>query len=325
MPDNQNPYMDPSMNPGGYVPNMPGYGQQGYVDPSSPYAQQGVQPDMSGQWGQGYGMGQQGYGQDMYGVPMDGYGMGNMDSPQDIYEAQAQGGMGAQQYGGYPDPNALYGAQPYQQGGQPYQYSPYYEQAPQGVQPGGYDPSMQTAQYDISEPYAPQPDPMQAAPAMPQQQDYQAWQQQNAPAPQQPSGVDAQMPQAPSPYDYGYGYVGGEPIDPSLATSSQATKCLVFGLLSIIFGLLPPIGILFGVLTIRMARRYHANGGDENKGEAGRVFGIVGFIFSTLMLLFVVGFIFFMVGALSGTQAATDLITYFNYSPLGSLVQIPLP
>lgn len=141
MPENPNPYMDPNMNPSGFMPN---YGQPGYTDETNPYAQQGG-------WDQSqYGMPAQGYpGAPQADMFVEDYlNPGNMASPQDIYANQVaqMGGMPGQYGAPYPDPNAAfmdpgYGAM----GGQPY-VDPYAQEVPPQGYPYGQQPGQPGAQ-----------------------------------------------------------------------------------------------------------------------------------------------------------------------------------
>lgn len=141
------------------------------------------------------------------------------------------------------------------------------------------------------------------------------------------SGAQAPAPMQPQPEAYpNYDYpVMTIPMDLSYPTKGRAMQCLILGILSIVLALIPPVGIILAVITLRISKKYLMNGGTDGKAEAGRIFGVAGLVFSILTMAFMIGFVCFMVGALTGTSGARDLIIYFNASPLGSLFQIPLP
>lgn len=357
MPENQNPYLDPNMNPGAAAPygnGYPGAMPPEYADPSMAYGAP-AQPDMQGGWGAPYGaqadpqaFGSQGYA----GMPpMDGGAMPGQDPYAQQGFGQAPmaadaGYYGGAQYAGYGDQGAAYGEPLYQTGAAPYQADPYGQQgqvqgqggyygqpdaggAAPGTQPMG---ATQTdfAAWQYGQDGAGAPMPQQAY--QPQQAYGQQPQPEAQPAPAAAPEAAAQQPYAqPAPaaaYDeyspYNDPNVVVTPIDPTYPTGGRAVRCLIFGILSIVFALIPPVGIVFAVVTIRSSKKYLLNGGTDGKAEAGRIFGIAGLVFSVLMLAFVIGFVCFMVGALTANSVARDLILYFNASPLGSLITIPI-
>lgn len=113
MPDNQNPYLDPNIQPNGYPPM---YGPpQGYVDEAAFFAQQGMPPTMPmGEWPQGMPPNQPMYPDAPGNVQPDAYpaefmNPAGMRSPQDIYANQGGAipmpgmvGAGAQMGASYP-------------------------------------------------------------------------------------------------------------------------------------------------------------------------------------------------------------------------------
>ena len=154
----------------------------------------------------------------------------------------------------------------------------------------------------------PAADPMQAAFAP-----------QTPPPAQQPPAQQAPAPQASTSSKKGKKVTNVPP-----ATSGQATVVFICGLLSIVFALVPPIGIILGWVSMRVSKKYIQGGGTASRADSGRIFGIVGFVFSLVMLFVMIIFIAYMMGALTGVQNARALVIYFNNSPLGSLITIPL-
>lgn len=312
--------------------NPMNYGQPAYPDPNDPayydpYAQQAAWNQ--GQYPQGQPMPSP---EGMYDMNA-GY-MQNMQSPQDIYASQANAvpsgydAYGNPVYGqGYGDPMAQpmgmdqggYGYQggmgdPMQGYGQPME--------PDMGQPMQQDPMRGTGSFPAVDPNA---QPMMDAQGMPAPgmsgnigMPIGAQPMAGQPMGAQPEQAVAPQP-APQPAPQEEVH-----FDPSQATKGKATMCLVFGLLSILFGLIPPIGVIFGLLGYKKAGKYFRAGGTAASADSGRVFSIVGLVFSGLMFLFLIGFISYMVGAMTGNATATNLITFFNQSPLGSIITIPL-
>lgn len=372
MPENQNPYLDPNMNPGavpnpyaaGYPAGMP----PEYAEAGMPYGV-GAQPDAQGAWGAPYGQADQqpyvpqGYGAAAGAPYADEFSNAGTVPPQDAFAPQGYGqpsGIGAEppyyggaQYGAYGDPAAAYADPLYQAGAAPYQADSFAQQ-PQGQgayygqqdAPSSAQPSAGTTQTDYAawqfgqdvaspmpqQPYQPQAAYGQQPQAQPDMQSAYAPTSQFPQAdPTQPA---YQQPAAQQPYEeypssgeyapYDDPSVIVTPIDPTYPTSGRAIRCLIFGILSIVLALIPPIGLILAIVTMHLSKKYLMNGGTDGKAEAGRIFGIAGLVFSIMMLAFVVGFVCFMVGALTGTSGARDLIVYFNASPLGSLITIPL-
>lgn len=344
MPDNMNPYMDSGMNPNGY---MPPYGQPGYPDPMDPYAQQ--------MWDQGqYGMPQPGYpGVPQPGMMDDFMNPGAMASPQDIYANQAAQ-MGVPGYGMPYDPTmGGMGAQPYmdpygQQAmpmGQPVQ--PYYDpmqampgpgqtgqQAPiSPSQTGGFDPvqsaqaEQAAAQAAAAEAQAQQAAAQQAAQQQAKQQaaqQQQPQQQQQQAAQQQQQEARKKQPKRPQSQVQPMPIVGAPVINPAKATKGRARLALILSILSIIFALIPPLGLLLAIIARKIAKSYKKNGGRAGAGDAAAVFSIVGLIFSILTCGLVVWFVGYVNGAIIGATAYMNPITFFNNSPLGNIYQIPI-
>lgn len=349
MPENVNPYMDSGMNPNGY---MPGYGQPGYVDEGNPYAQPGA-------WDQGqFGMPQPGYpGAPQQNMMVEDYlNPGNMASPQDIYANQAaqMGGMPGQYGAPYPDAAAPFADPGFGMGAQPYP-DPYAQQGyPMGQMPGpgqtgGFESPMQAAQQGVAEPQIPAGMPPQAdaaaqaaaaAEAQAKQQAAQHLQQvqaaqqqikQQAAAQQAAQQAQQQVPQQPAqpakkqsrPQMQPMPTVGAPAIDPSKATKGRATMALVLSILSIILALIPPVGLVLAIVARKTAKSYKRNGGRAGSGDAAAIFSLVGIVFSVLTCALLVWFIGYVNGALIGSKAYMNPISFFNNSPLGFIFKIP--
>ncbi len=127
-----------------------------------------------------------------------------------------------------------------------------------------------------------------------------------------PAVEQVEVPQEPM-------YLGEPP------SGGAATAALILGLLSILFALIPPIGIVLGLVAKKIAKGYFKKGGVASRAESGRVFGTVGFVFSIVMLCVMVLLVVYIAGALYGESNARAIVIYFNNSPLGNLFYIPLP
>lgn len=326
MPDNVNPYMDSGMSPNGYMPN---YGQPGFPDPMDPYAQQ--------VWDQGqFGAAQPGYP----GVVDNFMNPGAMASPQDIYANQAAQ-MGAPGYGAPYDPAmGGMGAQPFvdpygQQGipmGQPFDPMQQVpgpgqtgQQAPVSPgQTGGFDP-IQAAQAEQAAAAAAAEAQAQQQAAQ-QQAAQQAAQQQVAKQQiaQQAAQQEAQKKQRrPQPQVQTMPVVGAPVIDPSKATGGRAKLALILSILSIILALVPPVGLILAIVARKISKSYKKNGGRAGAGDAAAIFSLVGIIFSILTVALLVWFVGYVNGALIGSKAYMNPISFFNNSPLGSIYKIP--
>lgn len=104
-----------------------------------------------------------------------------------------------------------------------------------------------------------------------------------------------------------------------------ATLSLILGLFSIIFGLIPPIGIALGIIARSVAKGYKKRGGKADRALAGKIFGTIGLIFSIGMLVFIGVCAALMFGQIAGAQTARDMLIYYNNSPLGQLGTFALP
>lgn len=327
--------------PQGY-PGMPQQGMmpEEYLNPgnmASPqdiYANQAAQMGgMPGQYGMPYGDPNMPYAD-------PGYGMGQPYA--DPY-AQPTYPMGQPQY------------DPMQQVPMPGQTG---QQAPVSPgQTGGFENPMQAAQQAVAEPQVPaampQPDPaaqaaaaaaeaqakqqaaqhLQQVQAAQQQIKQQAAQQQAA---QQASQQAAQQSQAkqqpqqpakkqkrPQAQMQPMPTVGIPVVNPAKATKGRATLALILSILSIILALVPPVGLILAIVARKIAKSYKKNGGRAGSGDAAAVFSLVGIIFSVIMCGLLIWFIGYVNGALIGSKAYMNPISFFNNSPLGSIFKIP--
>lgn len=363
MPDNMNPYMDSGMNPNGYIPGygQPGYvdetnpyavgwdqaqygmPQQGYpgmpqqgmmpeeymnpgamASPQDIYANQAAQMGgMPGQYGApyadpnmpyvdpGYGMAPQPY-VDPYGQPV--YPMGQPQADP-MHQVPMPGQTGQQapvspsQTGGFDNPMlASQGVAepqvPAAQAAAAAADAQAKQQAAQHLQ------QVQAAQQQIKQQAAQQ----QAAQQTSQQQ---AAKQQ--PQPQQASKKQkrqqAQMQPMPT--------VGIPVVNPRKATKGRATMALILSILSIILALVPPVGLILAIIARKTAKSYKKNGGRAGSGDAAAVFSLVGIIFSVIMCGLLIWFIGYVNGALIGSKAYMNPISFFNNSPLGNIFKIP--
>ena len=108
-------------------------------------------------------------------------------------------------------------------------------------------------------------------------------------------------------------------------SDGKATLCLILGILSVVFALFPPVGIVLGIVGRKMATSYMKAGGRAPKADTGRIFATVGFIFSIIMLvvLIIMGIIIW--AGLYGESVARNWAVFFNNSPFGNIVRIPIP
>lgn len=249
---------------------------------------------------------------------------GGMPSPQEIY-AQQQFADPNQMY---MDQQGMYGAQPMQadpygqypaQGGYLEQdpmamQQPYMDQDPQFGQVPGYGqmpqqqayPGMQQPQQPFGQqvPNAQQPQ-MQPQQAMPQQM---------------PPAADQQAQRAPQPQPQAQPKnLGPEP------PASKAMLCMILGILSVVFALIPPVGIVLAIVVRKMSSAYIEQGGTSPKAETGRIFATVGFIFGVIMLVVLLLMALFIYAGLYGEGQARSWAVFFNNSPFGSIWRIPIP
>ncbi len=313
--------MDPSMYPqadqawgqypqGGYATPMPSpqdiYSQQQYMDPSQAYMdpnQAYADPTQAyADPNQAYMDQQQMYGQPMQQDPYSQY-------PQQAAYPEPDPAMGGQMP--YVDPNQAYmdpqmqgygqapqaypGAQPMQQGYGQVPQQPAQQQMPQGQfpqqAPAAPEPAQQLPQQDMSM-------DKKAAKRAAKEQKRAA---KAAPAQSAPANM------GPAPSD------------------GKATLCLILGILSVVFALFPPVGIVLGIVGRKMATSYMKAGGRAPKADTGRIFATVGFIFSIIMLvvLIIMGIIIW--AGLYGESVARNWAVFFNNSPFGNIVRIPIP
>ncbi len=85
------------------------------------------------------------------------------------------------------------------------------------------------------------------------------------------------------PEEHGYGEPFGEEAVPK-GPKGKAIAALIFGILSLPLCVIPPIGLVFGIVALLLASSCLKRG-QENKATAGRICGIVGTVFSTILLI----------------------------------------
>ena len=118
--------------------------------------------------------------------------------------------------------------------------------------------------------------------------------------------------------------MGGQAAVPP-KKNGGATLSLILGLLSIIFGLIPIIGLVLSIVARNVAKGYKKRGGKADRALAGKIFGTIGMIFSIGMLIFIIVCAVLMFGQVAGAQTARDMLIYYNNSPLGQIHSFPLP
>lgn len=140
------------------------------------------------------------------------------------------------------------------------------------------------------------------------------------PKPQQPTPQPAQQmyqqPQMPQQMNAPMPYMGEPPKD------SNAVLALILGILSIVFAVLPPIGVVLGFFSCKFSKKFQQAGGDTGVGDSARIFGRVGFIFSIVMFVVFALVIVYVAGASFGNYGARAIAIYFNNSPLGQIFGI---
>ncbi len=305
-----NPYADPNAMYG----NQPQFGNPNapYVDQNGMYgAPQMPYPDPNAPYGDPALAGMP-YQQNMYGSPAPGQ-----------FGAEPQEGFmqdPSQMAYPYGDPNAaMMGAEAGMQPGQmPQQGQGHMPQGfpgqgqPGQGQPGQGQPGQEAFGQDAHTQQALQE---QIAKQQAEQALHEAEQAQAKRARQQAQQAQ-QIPQ-PAPI------IISEPMNPALATNGKATIAFIFGILSIIFALIPPIGIILAVISIKTSKKYVKNGGRSARADIGRIFGYVGMVFSIIMAGVIIWFIGYVFGDMIGTSAYLNPITYFNNSPLGAIIKVP--
>lgn len=326
-------YGDP-MDPSLYPQADQAWGQypQGYgaamPSPQEIYAQQYADPT---QMGQGYYDPTQ-----MYADPSQAYadpnqGMyGQPPMQQDPYYGYAQAG--------YPEMDpSLSGQMPYAEPDQ--QYLQGYGQMPQAQDPmqmqdaaqmQGYPAGMQQGYGQMSQPQSMQPQqPQQAQPQMPQQampaQSAPTPQQSPAPVPEQPMDKKAAKAAAKEQKRALKQQQASVPAGPA-PSSGKAVLFLILGILSVVFAILPPIGIILGLVTRHLYKSYRQAGGRSTKAETGNIFATVGLIFSIIMLVVLAVICLIIYAGLYGESMARQLAVFWNNSPFGDFMwRIPVP
>lgn len=310
------PYVDPYIQQDPYGQPYPyEYGQQPYYDPS-----QMAQPGQMGQQPMApYGApmpDQSGQIPPVASVPVDQFGnplQGRQDvaEPQIPYDAQT-----AQQQA---QQAAQVAQQPVQQSASTQATG---QQAPVQAQQVSQQPSAQQQA-------AQQPAVQQAA-AQQQVAAQKAVAQQTAQiegqeSPQEAASKKGRRQKAPKqqPQVQPMPVVGVPAMDPSKATGGRATLALILSILSIILALVPPVGLVLAIIARKLSKSYRRNGGRAAKGEAAGVFGMVGLVFSILMLAVLVCFIGYVMGANKVLIGPMTPINFYNNSPIGHLIPVP--
>lgn len=134
-----------------------------------------------------------------------------------------------------------------------------------------------------------------------------------APEPSIPAAIAAAAPEPAA---------SSKPVAPPKGKGSIA---LVFGFLSIIFALIPPLGIVFGILARKKSKPFIDAGIFGTAADTGRIFGTVGLIFSIVMCVVMLVLGSYMYGGLYGVYNARSMAIFFNDSPLGNFFWIYLP
>ncbi len=285
------PYADPNQM---YADPQQLYGQSMQADPYNPYAQNGyVDPDTGMPVApSSYGVDPNMSGQMPYAEPDQAYmqqggaGYGQMPPVQDPMQMQQ----------GYPGMQQGYGQMPQGQAAQPVQ---------QNQQPMGGMPSGAGAPAAPQSPSAPQqpeaPLDKKAAKKAAKEQKRAAKQA----ASQASAAPAANMGPAPS--------------------SGKATLCLILGVLTVVFALIPPIGIILGFVVRHLSKSYLDAGGRSPRAETGRIFATVGLVFAFILLvvLIVMGIIIW--AGMYGESTARTWAVFYNNSPFGSIIRIPIP
>ena len=67
----------------------------------------------------------------------------------------------------------------------------------------------------------------------------------------------------------------------------QAQGALAFGILSLVFGCIPLIGIITSILGLYLSKQYKINGGEKmlSKARAGKVCAIIGLCLSLVLIV----------------------------------------
>lgn len=108
-------------------------------------------------------------------------------------------------------------------------------------------------------------------------------------------------------------------------SSGKAMLCMILGILSVVFSLIPPIGIALGLVVRKLSGDYMAQGGRSPKADTGRIFATVGLVFSCIMLLVLIFLGIFIYAGMYGEGQARTWAVFYNNSPFGNLLRIPIP
>ncbi len=314
-------YGDP-VDPSLYPQADPAWGQypQGYgasmPSPQEIYAQQYADPT---QMGQGYMDPTQMYAdpnQGMYGQPPlqqdPYYGCAQAGYPEadPSLSGQIPYGEADQQYMQGYAPTQGYGQMPpvqdpAQMQGYPSAAPQGYGQMPQPVQ----QPQQAQAPMPQAAPVQASPSPVPEPVSMPEAMDKKA----AKAAAKEQKRVQKQREEVPVP-------VGPAP------SAGKATLFLILGILSVIFAVIPPIGIILGLVVRMMYKSYRRAGGRAPKAETGNIFATVGLIFGLVMLVVIAVLCLIIWAGLYGESMARQLGVFWNNSPFGTILwRIPIP
>lgn len=116
-------------------------------------------------------------------------------------------------------------------------------------------------------------------------------------------------------YDYDPNYVvydGANPYAAPPVKNGKATVSLILGVLSILLALIPPVGIILGIVALLLSKSYIKAGGMAPRAGTGRVCGFAGLILSLILLVAYAVFIAYFVGGLYGSANAGAIMGYLQ-------------
>lgn len=108
-------------------------------------------------------------------------------------------------------------------------------------------------------------------------------------------------------------------------SSGKATLCLILGVLAVVFALIPPIGIALGLVVRHQSKSYMNAGGRSPRAETGRIFATVGLVFALILLVILIVMGIIMWAGMYGESLARTWAVFYNNSPFGSIIRIPIP
>lgn len=116
--------------------------------------------------------------------------------------------------------------------------------------------------------------------------------------------------------DYSEYYDEMTPYSMPAVKGGRATLSLIFGIFSILFSFIPPLGIIFAIVAILLARSYVKRGGTAPRGNTGRICGIAGLVLSVVILVAAGVFVAYFWGGLYGSANAGTIMGYLQTTPL---------